>query len=199
MTIPMPGAEIGCSFVRAYPVAYAVQSVFALVMLLFAPLPGPQALIHSTVWLELLGVVVWRSAAASGRHTLVLLVLGGYIGASVLIDTQVRYVLPGLPIFAVFGGAIVAEVLTPLVSMNWRNQSSSISNDHSCVAGPRRRDHCSPSRGSSNSSRTGSRGHGADAGNPTALISNASGLPSFTRSQPSASHATGASNVSRPM
>jgi 4-amino-4-deoxy-L-arabinose transferase-like glycosyltransferase len=104
--------DIGLAFVRAYPVGYAVQSVFALVMLLFAPLPGPQALEHNgLVWLGLLavgGLALRRRLGPS--HALVLAALAAYLGASIVVDTQVRYLLPVLPIFAIFSAP-------PLVSL----------------------------------------------------------------------------------
>jgi len=106
-------AEIGLAFVQAYPIGYAVQSFFALVLLLFAPLPGPQALEHNgLVWLGLIGMFgMFASRRLGSPHWLVLGLLGAYVGASIVVDTQVRYLLPVLPIFAVFGGVPAARAL----------------------------------------------------------------------------------------
>jgi hypothetical protein len=106
-------AAIGLDFVRAYPVGYLVQSVFALVTLLFAPLPGPQALEHNLlVWAGLVTVLVLAVRRQLGPpHALVLAVTGTYIAASIALDTQVRYLLPVLPVFAIFA----AVPLTALV------------------------------------------------------------------------------------
>jgi 4-amino-4-deoxy-L-arabinose transferase-like glycosyltransferase len=108
--------DVGLAFVRAYPVAYAVQSAFALVTLLFAPLPGPQALEHNgLVWLGLLSAISLGLRRRLGRqHVLVLIALGAYVGASILVDTQVRYLLPVLPIFAVFAGVPAAAFLVAI-------------------------------------------------------------------------------------
>jgi hypothetical protein len=105
--------EIGLAFASHYPVGYAAQSVFALVMLLFAPLPGPQALEHNgLVWLGLAGMTGILAGRGLGRgHALVLTVLGAYVGASIVVDTQVRYLLPVLPVFAMFGGVTLARVV----------------------------------------------------------------------------------------
>ncbi|MCA1646197.1 MAG: glycosyltransferase family 39 protein [Chloroflexi bacterium] len=106
-------AEIGLAFAMHYPVGYAAQSVFALVMLLFAPLPGPQALEHNgLVWLGLAGMAGLLAGHHRGRApALVLTVLGAYVAASIVVDTQVRYLLPVLPIFALFGGVTVARLV----------------------------------------------------------------------------------------
>ena len=106
-------ADIGLAFVRDYPVGYGVQSVFALVTLLFAPLPGPQALEHNgLIWLALITVVVLALRRQLGPpHALVLLTAGAYIGASILVDTQQRYLMPLLPLFAVFAAVPLAHIL----------------------------------------------------------------------------------------
>ena len=110
-------AEIGLAFVRAYPVGYMVQSVFALVTLLFAPLPGPQALEHNgLVWLGLLAMTVLairRQLCAA--HWLLLGPLLTYVAASIAVDTQVRYLLPVMPIFAIFGAAPLAALVRRLM------------------------------------------------------------------------------------
>jgi hypothetical protein len=108
-------ANIGLAFIRAYPIGYAAQSLFALVLLLFAPLPGPQAWLHNgIVWLGLISIggLLWRGRPRlNGPRLLMLLVLGAYVGVSILVDTQVRYLLPVLPLFAIFGGLPVAALL----------------------------------------------------------------------------------------
>jgi hypothetical protein len=105
------------AFVRAYPVGYVAQSFFALVTLLFAPLPGPQALEHNgLVWLALIaGVALALRRRLRAPHALVLLVLGAYVGASILVDTQQRYLMPVLPLFSVFAAVPVAHVLRGVV------------------------------------------------------------------------------------
>ena len=104
---PLPDPEacylpIGLAFVRDYPIGYVVQSAFELVKLHFAPLPGPQALIHNTtVWLGIGAAIVLGAHHCLRRpHLLVLGALAGYVAASILVDTQVRYLLPVLPIYA---------------------------------------------------------------------------------------------------
>jgi hypothetical protein len=106
-------ADIGLAFVREYPIGYAAQSLFALVTLLFAPLPGPQALEHNAlVWLALVTVGVLAARRQLGApHALVLLTAAAYIGASILVDTQQRYLMPLLPLFAVFAAVPLAHVL----------------------------------------------------------------------------------------
>jgi 4-amino-4-deoxy-L-arabinose transferase-like glycosyltransferase len=106
-------AQIGLGFVRTYPVGYLVQTVFALVTLLFAPLPGPQALEHNgLVWLSLVTVLVLACQRRLGRtHVLVLVTLGAYVGASVVLDTQQRYLVPVLPFVAVFAAVPFEAVL----------------------------------------------------------------------------------------
>src|SRR5207245_417592 len=106
-------AEVGLAFVKAYPIGYTAQSVFALTTLLFAPLPGPQALEHNgLVWLGLLAVAgLWRRRLLHAEHALVLVALAAYVGGSILVDTQVRYLMPVLPIFALFGAVPVAAAL----------------------------------------------------------------------------------------
>ena len=109
-------AEIGLAFVRAYPLGYVVQSAFALVTLLFAPLPGPQALEHNgLVWL---GLVTMVALAMRRRlcapHWLVLGALLTYLAASIAVDTQVRYLLPVVPIFAIFAAVPVAALVRRL-------------------------------------------------------------------------------------
>ncbi len=98
---------------RAYPAAYLLQSVFALVTLLFAPLPGPQALEHNAlVWLCLITIVVLAARRRLGQpHLLVLVTLAAYIGASVLLDTQQRYLVPVLPFMAVYAAVPIEAVL----------------------------------------------------------------------------------------
>jgi 4-amino-4-deoxy-L-arabinose transferase-like glycosyltransferase len=106
-------AQIGLAFVRAYPLRYLVQSAFALVLLLFAPLPGPQALEHNgLVWLSLVSMLVLAFRRRLSRaHLLVLVTLGAYVGGSILLDTQQRYLVPVLPFMAVFGAVPIEAVL----------------------------------------------------------------------------------------
>ena len=87
--------QAGFAFVRDYPAAYLVQTAFELVKLHFAPLPGPQALIHNTlVWLGLGSMLVLAIRRQLGReHLLVLSVLATYVIASVPVDTQQRYLV----------------------------------------------------------------------------------------------------------
>ena len=103
-------AEVGLAFVRGYPIGYAVQSIFFLALLLFAPLPGPQALQHNgLVWLGLIGIASLVARRRPGRAPALLLgVLGTYVGASIVVDTQVRYLWPVLPLFALFGAPVLA-------------------------------------------------------------------------------------------
>jgi 4-amino-4-deoxy-L-arabinose transferase-like glycosyltransferase len=106
--------DIGLAFVRAYPVGYVVQSAFDVVTLLFEPLPGPQALEHNgLVWLGLLaGAALALRRRLRREHALVLTALGAYVGASIVVDTQVRYLVPVIPIIAVFGALPVALALS---------------------------------------------------------------------------------------
>jgi 4-amino-4-deoxy-L-arabinose transferase-like glycosyltransferase len=106
-------ASIGMAFVRAYPVGYVAQSFFALVTLLFAPLPGPQALEHNAlVWLGLIaGVALLVRRRLRAPHVLVLLTVGAYLAASILVDTQQRYLMPLLPLFSVLAAVPIAHVL----------------------------------------------------------------------------------------
>jgi 4-amino-4-deoxy-L-arabinose transferase-like glycosyltransferase len=110
-------ADIGLAFVRAYPVGYAVQSIFALVTLLFAPLPGPQALEHNgLVWLGLAAAIVLALRRRLGApHALILTALGTYVGASILVDTQQRYLVPMLPILAILAAVPVTDLLRRLL------------------------------------------------------------------------------------
>jgi hypothetical protein len=110
-------ADIGLAFVKAYPVGYAAQSTFALVTLLFAPLPGPQAVEHNgLVWLGLLATIALAlRKRLRAPHALVLLTLGAYVAASILVDTQQRYLMPVLPVFALFAALPVAAALTRLL------------------------------------------------------------------------------------
>jgi 4-amino-4-deoxy-L-arabinose transferase-like glycosyltransferase len=109
-------AQAGLAFVREYPVGYLVQSVFALVTLLFAPLPGPQALEHNgLVWVSLVTIGVLAFRRRLGRpHALVLATFGVYVGGSILLDTQQRYLVPVLPFVAVFGAVPVEAALRGL-------------------------------------------------------------------------------------
>jgi 4-amino-4-deoxy-L-arabinose transferase-like glycosyltransferase len=109
--------EIGLAFVRAYPVGYLATTTFELVKIQFAPLPGPQALVHNaTVWLGLVsGVVLLARRRLTRAHLPVLAALFGYVGAAVLVDTQVRYLLPVLPIYAIFAAVPLAAGLTTLI------------------------------------------------------------------------------------
>jgi 4-amino-4-deoxy-L-arabinose transferase-like glycosyltransferase len=106
-------AQIGLGFVREYPVAYLVQSVFALVTLLFGPLPGPQALEHNAlVWLGLITILVLAVRRRLAQaHQLVLVTLATYVSVSVLLDTQQRYLVPVLPFVAVFAAVPIEAVL----------------------------------------------------------------------------------------
>jgi 4-amino-4-deoxy-L-arabinose transferase-like glycosyltransferase len=114
-------SEIGLAFVRAYPVAYAVQSAFMVITLLFAPLPGPQALEHNgLVWLGLLAIGWFAFRRRLGQaHALVLMALVAYTGASILVDTQQRYLLPVLPIVTMFCGPAVRTAVRRLTVL-WR-------------------------------------------------------------------------------
>jgi 4-amino-4-deoxy-L-arabinose transferase-like glycosyltransferase len=118
--LPDPDAcytQIGLDFIRRYPLAYVLQTPFQVVTLFFAPLPGPQALIHnSLVWLAIGGVLwLWWRRSLRAEHWLVLGCLAAYAGASVVLDTQQRYLVPMLPIVAAFAalpiGALVGRVL----------------------------------------------------------------------------------------
>jgi 4-amino-4-deoxy-L-arabinose transferase-like glycosyltransferase len=116
-------ADIGLAFVRGYPIGYAVQSIFALVTLLFAPLPGPQALEHNgLVWLGLISAIVLAARRRlAAPNALVLATFGTYVGASILVDTQQRYLVPMLPILAIFAAVPVTDLLRRLlVSLSQR-------------------------------------------------------------------------------
>jgi 4-amino-4-deoxy-L-arabinose transferase-like glycosyltransferase len=106
--------DIGLAFVRAYPVGYLATTAFELVKIQFAPLPGPQALVHNaTVWLGLLSGLVLLVRRRLGRaHLPVVAAVVGYVGAAVLVDTQVRYLLPVLPMYAMFAAVPMSAVLT---------------------------------------------------------------------------------------
>jgi hypothetical protein len=70
---------------------------------------------NGLVWLGLAGMIGLMAAHRLGRaHALVLTVLGAYVGASILVDTQVRYLLPVLPLLAMFGGVPVARAVAAL-------------------------------------------------------------------------------------
>ncbi len=110
--------EIGLAFFRAYPVQYLAQSAFELVKLHFAPLPSQPGTVHNvTVWLAFLGIagVAVRRRIAAGR-ALVLGTVAVYVALSVLVDAQERYILPVLPIYAIFAAALPAA----LVEWAWR-------------------------------------------------------------------------------
>jgi hypothetical protein len=104
--------DVGAAFFRKYPLQYLVQSVFEFVKLNFAPLPGVQALVHNaTIWLAL-GTLVWLAAQRriKAAHAVIVVPLVVYVGVSILVDTQVRYILPMLPVYAV----LAAVPLAPL-------------------------------------------------------------------------------------
>jgi 4-amino-4-deoxy-L-arabinose transferase-like glycosyltransferase len=105
--------DIGMAFVRKYPLQYLAQSVFELVKLNFAPFPSPAGSVHNiTVWLAVLSAVVFAAGRRLNRlHGLVLLVLGVYVGSAILVDTQTRYSVPIVPIYAAFAAALPAALL----------------------------------------------------------------------------------------
>jgi 4-amino-4-deoxy-L-arabinose transferase-like glycosyltransferase len=109
--------DIGLAFVRAYPIGYLATTAFELVKIQFAPLPGPQALVHNaTVWLGLVSAAVLLVRRRLGRlHLPVLAAVVGYVGAAVLVDTQVRYLLPVLPFYAMFAAVPLSAFLTRLL------------------------------------------------------------------------------------
>jgi CHASE2 domain-containing sensor protein len=94
-------------------VQYVAQSAFELVKLHFTPLPSVGALIHnSIVWLALVAgaVLAWRRRL--GRpHALALGIVAVYLGSSVLLDTQVRYLVPLLPLYAAFAAVPLSALL----------------------------------------------------------------------------------------
>jgi hypothetical protein len=108
--------DIGMAFVRKYPLQYLVQSVFEVVKLNFAPFPSPAGSVHNiTVWLALLSGAVFGLRRRFNRlHGVVLLALGVYVGSAVLVDTQTRYSVPILPVYAVFATAAPAALLESL-------------------------------------------------------------------------------------
>jgi hypothetical protein len=105
--------DIGMAFVRKYPLQYLAQSVFELVKLNFAPFPSPAGSVHNiTVWLALLSGVVFAVGRRLNRlHGVVLLTLAVYVGSAILVDTQTRYSVPIVPIYAAFAAALPAAVL----------------------------------------------------------------------------------------
>lgn len=113
--------EIGLAFATKYPVQFVAQSLFEVVKLHFQPLPGIQALVHNaTVWLGAAGVVAAGRRRQLGRpHALVLLATGGYVGASVVVDTQVRYLLPVLPVYICFAAALLLHLVRG--ARTWRD------------------------------------------------------------------------------
>jgi 4-amino-4-deoxy-L-arabinose transferase-like glycosyltransferase len=105
-------AQIGIDFVRRYPIAYVLQTPFDVVTLFFAPLPGPQALIHNTlVWLSVGGALwLWSRRSLRREHWLLLGWIAAYAGASVVLDTQQRYLVPMLPIVAAFAAVLLGAL-----------------------------------------------------------------------------------------
>jgi 4-amino-4-deoxy-L-arabinose transferase-like glycosyltransferase len=105
--------EIGMAFVRKYPLQYLVQSGFEVVKLNFAPFPSPAGSVHNiTVWLALLSGGVFAVRRRLNRlHGVVLVALGVYVGSAVLVDTQTRYSVPLLPVYAAFATAAPAAML----------------------------------------------------------------------------------------
>ena len=105
--------EIGTAFVRKYPLQYLAQSAFEVVKLNFAPFPSPAGSAHNiTVWLALVsGGVLAARRRLNRLHGVVLLALGVYVGAAVLVDTQTRYIVPMLPVYAAFATAAPASML----------------------------------------------------------------------------------------
>jgi 4-amino-4-deoxy-L-arabinose transferase-like glycosyltransferase len=119
---PMPDPDacyfdIGLAFVREYPVAYVVQTPFEVVKLLFAPLPGPQALIHnSLVWLSLATMVFLAYRRRLNRGGWLLLgVFVAYVALCVPVDTQQRYLVPMLPICAAFAAVPLWAVASRVI------------------------------------------------------------------------------------
>lgn len=104
--------EIGVAFIRAYPVQYVAQAAFELVKVQFAPLPGFQALVHNaTVWLAWIGALTLIVRRRLTRDQgLLLLVVGAYLASSVVLDTQVRYLVPVLPLYGLFAGWTVSRI-----------------------------------------------------------------------------------------
>jgi hypothetical protein len=105
--------DIGWAFFRKYPLQYIAQSAFEVVKLNFAPVPSPAGSFHNvTLWFAILSGVAFAIGRKFGRlHGVVLLTLGTYIAAAVTVDTQTRYILPMLPVYAIFATALPAAVL----------------------------------------------------------------------------------------
>jgi 4-amino-4-deoxy-L-arabinose transferase-like glycosyltransferase len=117
--------DVGAAFVRKYPLQYALQSGFEFIKLHFEPLPGRQAVVHNaTIWLAL-GSLAWLVTRRRLRRTHLLLVgpVVVYVGVSVLVDTQVRYIVPMLPVYSILAAvplARAAETLGALVTRRAR-------------------------------------------------------------------------------
>jgi hypothetical protein len=104
---------IGLDFIRHYPLQYVLQSGFEFVKLQFAPFPSPAGSYHDLqVWLGLLGIIALAvRRRLTAERWLLVLPLAAYVGVSILLDTQTRYILPLLPVYVVFGGGLVAALL----------------------------------------------------------------------------------------
>ena len=109
--------DIGWAFFRKYPLQYIAQSVFELVKLNFAPFPSPAGSFHNvTLWFAVLSGVAFAVGRKLNRlHAVALVALGTYVAAAVTVDTQTRYILPMLPVYALFATALPAAVLDWLV------------------------------------------------------------------------------------
>jgi hypothetical protein len=105
--------DIGMAFIRKYPLQYVAQSAFEVVKLNFAPFPSPPGSVHNiTIWLALVsGLVLAAFRRLNRLHGVLLLTLGVYVGAAVLVDTQTRYIVPMLPVYAAFAAALPAALV----------------------------------------------------------------------------------------
>jgi 4-amino-4-deoxy-L-arabinose transferase-like glycosyltransferase len=132
--------EIGLAFVRKYPLQYLAQSAFEVVKLNFAPFPSPAGSVHNlTIWLALLSATIFAARRRLNRlHGVVLLALGVYVGGAILVDTQTRYVLPMLPVYAVFATAAPAALLEWLARVGARSLRRLVRPAHATSARPSR-------------------------------------------------------------
>ena len=105
--------DVSLAFLRKYPVQYVTQSGLEFVKLHFAPLPNLKAVLHNgTMWLAfgaLFTLLVRRRFTRS--RLLILGMLAVYVGVSIAVDSQVRYVVPVLPIYGPLAGSAVVAIV----------------------------------------------------------------------------------------
>lgn len=110
--------QFGLDLVRAYPLQYLLQTPFEWVKLNFYPLPSKLAAYRNTmIWLALF-TLAWLLATRRLRGDSLWLgyVLFGFNLVAVPFDTRERYIIPALPLYAIFAAVGVAQVTQALAS-----------------------------------------------------------------------------------